>query len=235
VVKFKQMNPREAAGCRATHYMMRRNGRRTERRGHLVQQDDPTMRGGPKRAIACGLANIVVRLLLSGTLLAAAVSPGFCRVWKPSTAMLAVDYTQIRDNRSKGEVVLVWWIVPQWVQNAQMQQLLDKYVVIVVAHGKPSIGGTFTFEDVDTLLVYADGDAKPLTRLTGDSIPPALAGFLATFGSGLRQSAGALGEGVHVFVFAGNSVHACNPGGLAVPFAGETYTFKTPIPGCAPA
>ena len=67
-------------------------------------------------------------------------------------------------------------------------------------------------EDVDTLLVYADGDAQPLTRLTGDSIPPTLAGFLAAWGSGLRQSAGALGA----FVFAANSVHACKPGATGV-------------------
>jgi hypothetical protein len=199
---------------------------------HLVQ-DDPVTHGGSKRPIAC--RDIAVRLLLSGSLLMALASPGLCRIWKPSAASLAVDYTQIRDSRGKGEIVLVSWIVPQWVQSAQIQQLLDKYVVVAVTHGKPSIGGTSTFEDVDTLLVYANGEAMPLTRLTGDSIPPALAGFLASFGAGVRQATGAMGGGMHVFVFEGNSVHACNPGELTVPFAGETYTFKTPIPGCAPS
>jgi hypothetical protein len=85
------------------------------------------------------------------------------------------------------------------------------------------------------LLVYANGEAKPLTRLTGDSIPPILAGYLATFGAGVRQAVGAMGEGMHVFVFEGNSVHACNPGKLTVLLLGETYVFKTPIPGRAPS
>lgn len=198
-------------------------------------QDDPTTCGRPERPIACGVANIVVRMLLSGSLVVALASPGLCRIWKPSSASLSMDYTQIRDSRGKGEVVLVSWIVPQWVQDAQLQQLLDKYVVVAVTHAKPSIGGTSTFEDVDTLLVYANGEAKPLTRLTGDSIPPTLAGYLAAFGAGMRQAVGAMGEGMHVFVFEGNSVHACNPGELSVPFAGETYTFKTPIAGCSPS
>jgi hypothetical protein len=186
-----------------------------------------------RRTVARGFVAIVARLLLSSALLAAIAPPAFCRQWKPSAAALAVDYTQIQDNRGKGETVEVFWIVPQWVHSALIQQLLDRDVVITVSHSKPSIGGGFTFADVDTLLVYADGDAKPLTRLTGDSIPPALAGFLATFGGTMRRSLGAAGEGTHIFVFAGGSVHACDRGGLSVPFAGETYTFKTPIPGCA--
>lgn len=53
---------------------------------------------------------------------------------------VAVDYAQIRDSRGKGELVFVSWIVPQWIQNAHIEP--DKYVVLTVTHGKPSIGGT---------------------------------------------------------------------------------------------
>jgi hypothetical protein len=197
-----------------------------------MQHDHDTLCSTAKRPLACGLASIVVALFLYGAFFAAA--PGFCRDWKSSATTQAVDYTQIRDNRGRGELILVWWVVPQWTRNVHIQQLLDQYVVIAVTHGKPSMGGAFTFENVDTLLVYAGSDTKPLTRVTGDSIPPILAGYLTTLTGVLRRSIGEMGEGMHFFVFDGDSVHACKPGGLAVPFANETYTFKTPIPGCLP-
>jgi len=104
----------------------------------------------------------------------------------------------------------VSWIVPQWVQNAQIELLLDSMSSpLSRTAGRRSAAPTF--ENVGTPLVYANGEAKLLTRLTGDSIPPILTGYLATFGAGVRQAVGAIGKGMHAFVFEGNSVHACNP------------------------
>jgi hypothetical protein len=48
-----------------------------------------------------------------------------------------------------------------------------------------------------------------------------------------RQSLGTFGQGMKVFVFDAAGVTSCKPGGLTVPFADETYTWQTPIPGCS--
>jgi hypothetical protein len=47
----------------------------------------------------------------------------------------------------------------------------------------------------------------------------------------MRQTIGQMGQGMHFFAFEGG-VHACEKGQLSIPFAGETYIYDTPIPGC---
>src|SRR5208282_6679010 len=69
----------------------------------------------------------------------------------------------------------------------------------------------------------------PLKLLNDDDIAPAVKGAVTTMEAAFRQSMGALGQGFHWFVFAGGTVNACKDGGLSIPFAGETYTYKTPI------
>jgi hypothetical protein len=47
-----------------------------------------------------------------------------------------------------------------------------------------------------------------------------------------RQSLGAMGSGMKTFLFNGEGIDSCKKGQLAVQFAGETYTWDTPFPGC---
>jgi hypothetical protein len=77
-----------------------------------------------------------------------------------------------------------------------------------------------------------DAARTPLKLLSGDAIPPAVAGMVTTVESVMRQTIGAMGKDMVFFVFKGGDVHACQKGELAVPFGGEVYTYKTPIPGC---
>ncbi len=154
------------------------------------------------------------------------------RPWKPTSAMLARDYANIVDIRtSKHETVFVIWSVPPGVTSARLQEALDKYVVISVAHAKIAADGTSSFDMAETPQAR-DGNSQPLALLSGDKVPPVIAGYVATYGGMMRQSAGPFGQGMRSYVFTGGSAHACEKGRLSVRYADETYTYETPIPGC---
>ena len=64
-------------------------------------------------------------------------------------------------------------------------------------------------------------------------MPPAMVGVLATMQSTFARALGPFGQGVHWYAFDSGSVRACEKGGISVQFAGEKYTYDTPVPGCA--
>jgi hypothetical protein len=179
------------------------------------------------------------RAAVSGALVALAAvwvwsdaPPAHARPWKPTPPALAQDYSIINDTRNPNDLVMLWWLIPDLMKSAPAAMaVLDKYVVIGVVHAHVSAGGTFSFDKIDALPV-TDADATPLKALTGDSVPPTVTGMLTTLGPGLRQGLGPMGEGIAWFVFESGSVHSCEKGRMVVPFAGETHTYDTPIPGC---
>ncbi len=161
-----------------------------------------------------------------------ASSTAVSRPWKPNGKALAQDYAMINDNRNGREVILIWWVVPQLVQTSPTAEaLLDKYVLMGVVHAHVAVDGRMSFDEIDTLKA-TDGQANPLTLLTKDNTPPAMVGMVSTIKASFGQALGPLGDGMRWFVFDGGSVHACSKGRMSVPFAGETYTYDTPIPGC---
>ena len=172
-------------------------------------------------------------LALSLTMiLALAAGSASARPWKPDPKASAQDYSQIVHSKSNGDIVLLWWLVPQIVPTVpQAQDVLDKYVIIGIVEGHVSPVGSVSFIPIDTLTAN-DSSGKPLRHLTPNDVPPALTGLLAGLQAALAQSIGAMGQGMHWFVFDGGGIHACGSGGLAIPYQGETYTYETPIPGC---
>lgn len=160
------------------------------------------------------------------------------RSWKPTPSALAQDYSIILDNRGKqsdgsSELVIVFWLAPPMVP-PEAQSALDKYILIGIAHAHLAVGGSLTFDKVDGLQANG-GDGKPLTLLGANEMPPTIARMTDGATALIGQSLGAFGHGVQWFVFDGGSVRACGKGRLSVPFAGETYTYDTPIPGCPKA
>ena len=157
----------------------------------------------------------------------------FARPWKPTPNAMAMDYSQITDNRAAKELVFIWWLNPPSFGTLppSAAALLDKYVVIGAVDAHVTPGATFTFDDIPSL--DAKSGSTSLTALTGDAIPPTVAGILTTLEASLGQALGPTGKGMHWFVFDAGPLHACDKGDLSVPLAGETYTWETPIPGCA--
>jgi hypothetical protein len=167
-------------------------------------------------------------------LLCVASSPASSRDWKATPSAIAQNYATILDNRGKGDIVLLIWFVPQIAPSGSSgtKTTLEKYVVITVVHAhlEPT-SGVMSFDDINAL-VAKDQSEKPLTPVPRDTLPPVSTGMLASMETVFRQSFGAMGKGMKTFVFDAGAVHSCEKGGMSVPFADETYTWETPIPGC---
>ena len=175
-------------------------------------------------------AAVVVFSALACVLFAS--SPAGARPWKTTPQGLAQDYAQILDVRAQGEVVMLLWFVPQMVPEKTAERaLLDKYIVIGVAHARPGPAGSMLFDAIDPLKIK-DARGKPLTLLEGNKLPSDASQLVTAMGATMKQSLGAMGQGMHFFVYDGGSTHACAKGGLSILYAGEVYTYVLPIPGC---
>lgn len=171
-------------------------------------------------------------LALAGAVVAGA--PAQARTWNPKGVGLAQDYSVIVDNRPNQEIVMLMWLSSPLVQNSPTAQaLLDKYIILGLVHGKQDVGGKFDF-DPQLGLTAKDSQGTALKALSGDEIPLGVQAAVVAFGGVMKQSFGAMGQGMQFFVFeASDSLRACGTKGrLIVPFAGTDYTYDTPIPGC---
>src|SRR5487761_493879 len=95
----------------------------------------------------------------AGLLLAifALSAPAAARQWSPDSRGAALDYTQILHAKGTGEVVVVWWVVPEAFMAAPNTQtirdVLSRYVVIGITDGRPAAGGTLSFENIADLTI----------------------------------------------------------------------------------
>ena len=163
------------------------------------------------------------------------LAPASARQWNPDSRGASLDYTQILHSKGGGEAVIVWWVVPETFAgdaNSQIiRDVLARYVVIGIAHGRPVAGGGMAFDNIADLKI-ADQTARTLSPLAANTTPPEVTQAISALQALGRQSLGPLGTGLRWFVFDGSTIHACTPGKMSVPYDGETYTYDTPIPGC---
>ena len=164
-----------------------------------------------------------------------AVPPAMARQWNPDARGAALDYAQIFHQKSPGEVVFVWWVTPEAFpagnNNQTIQDVLSRYIVLGIAHGRTSTAGQMSFDPIADLRI-TDATSRSLPPLAANAMPPDLAQTIAGLQMLARQSLGPMGQGIRFFVFDGSTIHTCSPGKMSVPFEGETYTYDTPIPGC---
>lgn len=165
-----------------------------------------------------------------GLAVLAMAAPAMARMWKPSPAQIASDYTLINHNKGADGRVTLQWLAPTTMATPVMQQLLDRYVVISIAHLRALPGGGTSWDDVQGVQVL-DAAGKPLTEIPPDAYAPALVGLFATTDAIVRQSTQGRGK-THWGVYEPGTVHACAPGKLQVVYDGETYSWDTPMPGC---
>jgi hypothetical protein len=164
-------------------------------------------------------------------------SPASSRQWKATPEAMARDYSFIQDSRPGGELVLIGWFIPEMTARNTpgadvLAEMLHKYVVILAVHGHVDRAtGTMSVDDVNSLEAK-DQSGNPLAAVAKDDLPPTNIAVLTAMEGFLRQSFGAMGKGLKMFIFDAGSVGSCKQGQLSVPFAGETYTWDTPIPGC---
>jgi hypothetical protein len=171
-------------------------------------------------------------LALCAAVLPGRPDPAGARAWNPDATALARDYSIINDTRPNHDVRVVFWMTSPMMSDPRGKAVVDSYVILGVLSSHIGPSAAMSFDPVETLHPAA-GDGTPLKLMTSDDIPPSVNGMVTTMTTALGQSMGPFGKGIHWFVFDAGSVNACKPGGLSVPFLGEIYTYKTPIPGCA--
>jgi hypothetical protein len=177
------------------------------------------------------IGEVAMRGLVLGLALVLAVGPASARLWKPTPFQLAADYATITHNKGTDGRVIVSWLASPVMPGPVMSPVLDKYVVISIARSRQMPGGLTTWDDVEGVQV-SDGSGQPLKELTGDAVPPVLVGLTASAEAVMRQSTQGRGK-VHWGIYEAGAVNACGPGKLIVNYDGESYTYDTPIPGCA--
>jgi hypothetical protein len=174
-------------------------------------------------------------LLLGMIVLGIPFSSASSRPWKATPNQIASEYAQINDAKSASDFVNIrWWAPPTVVAGTPLAAILEKYVVVSVVHfhvNQP--GATMSFDDIASLEARDDG-GKPLAPIPRNELPPTAIGLLSAFEAAFRQSLGRLGDGMKFFTFDAGAVRACEKGGISIPFAGDTYTWETPFPGCSP-
>jgi hypothetical protein len=180
--------------------------------------------------------NSKIGMLLLGVILSGLISSSASsRNWKQTPTQAAGDYAFIADSKSNNDYVQIrWWASPTVAPGTPVAGILEKYIVISVVHyhlNQP--GGNMSLYDVNTLEAR-NADGKSLHPVSRDALQPAAAGVLTTFETAVRQQMGRIGDGTKFFTFDADNVRACEKGGISVPFAGETYTWETPFPGCSP-
>jgi len=165
----------------------------------------------------------------------ALVPPAVARQWKPDARGAALDYTQVLHSKGAGQVVVVWWVVPETfagAPNAQpIQDVLSRYVVLGIVDARPTPNVQMNFATVADLKV-SDATGRTLSPLAGNVIPPEAAQATTNLQGMARQNLGPIGQGMRFFVYEGSTIHSCQPGKMSVPYGGETYVYDTPIPGC---
>jgi len=170
-----------------------------------------------------------MRALALILLLLAVAAPGSARPWKPTPQQQAVDYLTITHNRGADNVVIVWMASPL-ITAQTIKPMMDKYIVLTIAHTRRGADGAPVWDDVQGVRV-SDGAGQDLKEVPSDQIPPILVGMIATSDATMRQTTQGKGK-VYWSVWEAGAVNACQRGKLVVNYAGESYSYDTPVPTC---
>jgi hypothetical protein len=110
--------------------------------------------------------------------------------------------------------------------------MLQHYVLMVAVHRQfDKTTGVISFKDDDRFSVK-DRTGKQLAPVAREPLPPMNIAMITAMEAVFRQSSGAMGNGMKTFILNAEGIDSCKKGQLAAQFAGETYTWDTPFPGC---
>ena len=156
--------------------------------------------------------------------------PASARLWKPTPDQLALEYVSVNHNKGADGRVILGWMASPLVAAPTIKQILDRYVVVSIAHTRQDSSGVTSWDDIQGVQA-TDGGGQALKEVPQDAILPALVGLIAQSEAVLRQTTQGKGK-VYWSVYEAGSVNACAKGRLVVTYQNEAYSFDTPIPGC---
>ena len=168
--------------------------------------------------------------LALGLVLLGVAMPASARLWNPTPDQLAQDYVTINHNKGADGRVVIAWMASPLLPSPVLKQLLDKYVVLSIAHTRPAPDGSMTWDDIQGVQL-SDGNGQALKEVPTDSMPPTLVGLIASSDATMRQSTQGKAK-VYWSVWEAGAVNACGRGKLVVSYQGEAYNYDTPLPGC---
>ena len=162
---------------------------------------------------------------------------GAARKWRVKPNDLAADYAQIIDQRPGNEVVVVYRIAPETINQDMpnveaIKAMLKEHMLVAIAHGSATPAGRLDFR-VPQNPVLEDVDRKQRPPIEKENWPPMVTAFSTLMQSFLTQSLGQLGGSFHWFVFDAAGIDSCGKGRIWLQYAGERYSYDTPIPGCS--
>jgi hypothetical protein len=157
------------------------------------------------------------------------------RKWKATKQQQALDYLQIDYHSSDREFIIVQWLAPAMIENnlqtKTIREMLDLYVVVLVAHMKISSLGQV--ESVSPTGISAEtADKKIHQPVAEGDLPPALSGYMHAYKKVMEGGLGPAGKGAVVMAFGKTGAKGCSQGALWIRYAGERFEYKTPVPGC---
>jgi len=164
-------------------------------------------------------------------------SPVSSRQWKATPEALAREYGQIIDTRALGEIVVLSWMAPHGIPAENpgapvMRDMLQRYVLILAVHSQfDKSSGVVSFKEGEAVTVK-DQSGKTLAPVARESLPPTNIAMITAMEAVFKQSLGQMGAGMKAYLFDSAGTDACKKGQLAAQFAGETYTWDLPFPGC---
>jgi hypothetical protein len=177
-----------------------------------------------------GAMMICATLLLSIALSTFAAA----RDWKKTPESAAMDYLMITDMRSNEDIVMVWWLAPESLPATTAQvvkDFLSQYLVLGVNHVLMStLGAPSSVEESLPELTSYSGAS--LRHIPTSKLAPSLQAGVAALTVSIQAITGPMGAGMKWYVFGGSGIESCEKGGVSVSYAGERYTYDTPIPGC---
>ncbi len=155
------------------------------------------------------------------------------RIWRATPRELIRDYSMIQHQRGPQELVMLTWMVAEETPEAPPTQieLMGKYMFLGVIHVRVSQFGQMDFQSPTNVHVKLKG-SKVREPIDKALLPPAAIGYLSVLESIMTKNMGAMGQGLHMFVFDSTDIAACGQGKVWVFYAGEWYSYELPFPGC---
>lgn len=158
------------------------------------------------------------------------------RTWKASELEAAQDYLQVEHGIAGGQQVQIWWIAPQFLENKpDMQEVrvaLGDYILVGLLHFSYNDNGVVE-NHLSTLPIARYSGAGDLKPVADKDLSLIMSTFVHAFGKVLKDGLGALGNAMQFYVFDGSGVDSCaSEKVLWIDYLGESYSFKTPLPGC---
>ena len=156
------------------------------------------------------------------------------RQWRSNPTDDVLDYALIQDRRSRNEFIMIFWINPtigNEPKNELVRESLAKNLIIGIAHADFTDRGYFEFRKVSAPVI-STGNGQLRTELKISQQEPLIVRLVPAMQEIYENAIGPLGKGLTWFVYDGTGIETCRPGTLIVPYAGENYSYETPIPGC---